>query len=1346
MKSSLAKKILSLSTAVITVFSGMAPALASSATGSTVSAAETQTQVQTAAASFSDTANHWGQAAIEKWSGYGVVKGYNGSFRPDAPVTRAEFSTMIDNIMKYIEQGNNKFTDLNADQWYYNAILKLNAAGVLQGTDGKALPENKITRQEAAVLVAGAFQTGSVDQATTFSDSNQIATWAKDAVEGLVSKKVIGGMPDGTFKPAADLTRAEAVTIFGNLIQTLISKPGEYSQNVTGTVVINTPGAVLKNMKIAGDLYITQGVGEGEITLDNVEIAGTVHIQGGGEHSIIFNNVDVKGALIVNKYNGQVRLLATGSTSVSVVILESGAMLVTKELTGGGFETVEISADILAGQEIKLDGNFTKVVNRSAEVKITATGTIKELVAEVDTNISGAIKIEKITENGEATAKVNGAAPQPVPTTAPVVNSGGSTSGGGGNGGDSSGGNSNTVAVQSVAVNPQNVSLSVGESKQLEAVISPSNATNKKVLWTAGDASSAIIALTGEGLITAKGPGVVTVTAATEDGGFKAQAVITVKAAELGMKLSKYEGEAIDSTIQLDEAVMANSANVTLSQPGKSLIKENHYDAFVAAAAPLQKSTVSYDVYAVVTLTDRSGQPLTDTSAVGVTINGVPYSPEFGNGIGEALIPGSFVLKLNLDQPESIQKFNLVLTNEGYADTTMSLTYRPAGTVSLQEIGAITGLTTVGSELTAGALKYDGSPVNDQISYQWYRADSEQGPYTAIEGENSSVYVLTSADSGKYIRVGASADEVVVSGNALSTAFGPVEVLVSNEEVFAAIEAAYLGTNTNKNNIISNLALPSVLPAYPGVNISWSSSNETAVTPDGIVTRDQRNDLFVTLTVTLSGRAVGTHSYDLIVRAVGTDNVNTGNYVDSYFNDDYPQAYVKDGTMHVRYELNAPAEVYMVVNAVNGSWKSSVKSVLEGHAGEYSPIYVDKWPYFKVDAENVNKVQDFDTGVRLDDNHHDARIEFVIVDQSKQYTSADVTSIVFDQEAVAALDTSPPNASSYYLNASLNTVYVYYNEKLDPLSVPSAGDFTLSTGTVEAVSITNSDDEWGFLHAYVKLSVSGITEANKDSVTISYKGNAIQDTSDAKNKARTYTNFRLHSISEHFSSVTISSDRKSVIAMIDPGWEPAVNMDLYDNEEVRSRFNLEIDGQSYHPSSAAYSYSVSFVEYQLKFDTPLPEGAAVLKFNTSGIIDWAKDGFPSELLSSTVVQIPAPGIPTAQYSSGGGSIELTFAQGFDFNSSSLASGMVLKVDGVEYALRGYILSEIYGFSNGQSYSKGLRVNLNEQFSLRFKKAVEEGTDIQIKYVKVNGEDSSQLSDAAGSLLPDFDYVTVVKKQ
>ena len=65
-----------------------------------------------------------------------------------------------------------------------------------------------------------------------------------------------------------------------------------------------------------------------------MNVNGNLYLNGGGINTILFNNVDVKGALIVNKINGNIRILATGKTDIAVTVLSSGAILIEQTLTG----------------------------------------------------------------------------------------------------------------------------------------------------------------------------------------------------------------------------------------------------------------------------------------------------------------------------------------------------------------------------------------------------------------------------------------------------------------------------------------------------------------------------------------------------------------------------------------------------------------------------------------------------------------------------------------------------------------------------------------------------------------------------------------------------------------------------------------------------------------------------------------------------------------------------------------------------------------------------------------------------------------------------------------------------
>ncbi|HVI42381.1 MAG TPA: S-layer homology domain-containing protein, partial [Anaerovoracaceae bacterium] len=107
---------------------------------------------------FADTNGHWAATAIEKWAGYGVLNGLDGSFRPNDYITRAEMATLLDNMMDYQVAAKNTFSDVSTGAWYEAAVLKTNAAGILNGDGaGHANPTAKITKEQAALMLARAF-------------------------------------------------------------------------------------------------------------------------------------------------------------------------------------------------------------------------------------------------------------------------------------------------------------------------------------------------------------------------------------------------------------------------------------------------------------------------------------------------------------------------------------------------------------------------------------------------------------------------------------------------------------------------------------------------------------------------------------------------------------------------------------------------------------------------------------------------------------------------------------------------------------------------------------------------------------------------------------------------------------------------------------------------------------------------------------------------------------------------------------------------------------------------------------------------------------------------------------
>ncbi len=169
--------------------------------------------VNAASGSFSDIKGHWAKAAIERFSANGTVNGYAGKFSPNAPIKRGDMAVILDKIMSYTDKAENTFTDLKVTSYYAEAILRLKEAGVMSGAGNQVRPEDKITREEAAVMLCQALKLEKASEGSiAFKDEGQISAWAKDSVNALVNKGFLSGF-EGKINAKANITRAEVVTI-----------------------------------------------------------------------------------------------------------------------------------------------------------------------------------------------------------------------------------------------------------------------------------------------------------------------------------------------------------------------------------------------------------------------------------------------------------------------------------------------------------------------------------------------------------------------------------------------------------------------------------------------------------------------------------------------------------------------------------------------------------------------------------------------------------------------------------------------------------------------------------------------------------------------------------------------------------------------------------------------------------------------------------------------------------------------------------------------------------------------------------------------------------------------------
>ena len=147
------------------------------------------------AAQFTDVEEHWAAEYIEKAVDYEFVNGYSdGTFRPDDPITRAEFTKMVNSVLKNDLTADIDFEDVSEDDWFCEDVKKGVAACFISGYSTSSFgPGNKITRQEAAVMLSRVVPaSGEEVTIKVFGDYEDVASWAETAFRKMVGKGYIG--------------------------------------------------------------------------------------------------------------------------------------------------------------------------------------------------------------------------------------------------------------------------------------------------------------------------------------------------------------------------------------------------------------------------------------------------------------------------------------------------------------------------------------------------------------------------------------------------------------------------------------------------------------------------------------------------------------------------------------------------------------------------------------------------------------------------------------------------------------------------------------------------------------------------------------------------------------------------------------------------------------------------------------------------------------------------------------------------------------------------------------------------------------------------------------------------
>lgn len=177
---------------------------------------------------FADIADHWSKADVESLAAKMIVTGRTQTnYVPDAPVTRAEFASLIVRALGLsVPSDPDGFQDVAATDWHAAQVRAAVSAGIINGyPDGTFRPDRTITREEMAMMASRAlqyagYQRGDASQ-TKFADEANVSPWAKDAVHLLNELRIMNGDSRNQFAPKLNTTRAESAAVLNRMMEKL---------------------------------------------------------------------------------------------------------------------------------------------------------------------------------------------------------------------------------------------------------------------------------------------------------------------------------------------------------------------------------------------------------------------------------------------------------------------------------------------------------------------------------------------------------------------------------------------------------------------------------------------------------------------------------------------------------------------------------------------------------------------------------------------------------------------------------------------------------------------------------------------------------------------------------------------------------------------------------------------------------------------------------------------------------------------------------------------------------------------------------------------------------------------
>lgn len=245
-------------------------------------------------AAFTDMPQGADGEVLQRAVDNGLIGGFpDGTIQPGTAITRAQMATIMSRAMRAVEKADiSEFVDVEADDWYYDAMAQAVYMEAFKGDDKKQLnPNNTITRQEALIVLCRIFDVpdSNVSALSGYSDGSQVSKWAATEVRSMAAAGYLGNIT--RIRPLDPMTRLEFAQIMDRIVATYIDEAGEYTTIPAGNVLVRAEDVSFKGVKTTAVIFIGDGVNSKinftDCDMDRLVIRGKAVVINSGKYGNI---------------------------------------------------------------------------------------------------------------------------------------------------------------------------------------------------------------------------------------------------------------------------------------------------------------------------------------------------------------------------------------------------------------------------------------------------------------------------------------------------------------------------------------------------------------------------------------------------------------------------------------------------------------------------------------------------------------------------------------------------------------------------------------------------------------------------------------------------------------------------------------------------------------------------------------------------------------------------------------------------------------------------------------------------------------------------------------------------